>query len=173
MYQVEKPLSVCWYYPSKILIYHMTHPTPFGKCIMILIQIFSSLALPLVDYLQRPWSYCIKSNEIAFCGHISSNDYLFYCVSHDAVIRNNFVLVFFGIPLFFHLISSFLLSLVYQYDQKNIHFVSFSIKRNRLFFFCNTDGCKITTSLNCLPNYSKVWKAWKNCKFDANALLGN
>ena len=89
------------------------------------------------------------------------------------LLEINLFWFFFGIPLFFHLISSFLLSLVYQYDQKNIHFVSFSIKRNRLLFFCNTDGCKITTSLSCLPNYSKIYKAWKNCKLDANALLRN
>ena len=156
MCQVEKPLSVCWYCPSNILFYHMTHPTPFGKCIMIWIQIFSSLALPLVDYLRRTWSYCIASSGIAFCCHVSSNDY-FFIVSHDAVIRNNCVLVFI-LPFFyfFHFISSFLLSPVYQYDQMTIHFVTFSIKRNRLFFFCNTDGCKTTTSLNCLPNYSKI-----------------
>ena len=160
MYQVEKPLSVCWYYPSKILIYHMTHPTPFGKCIMISIQIFSSLSLPLVGYLQRTWSYCNKNRMALHFVAMYRQMIICFIVFHTMQLLEIIEIMCFGfysaILLFFHFIYSFLLSLVYHYDQETIHFVSFSIKRNRLFFFCNIDGCKTTTSLNCLPNYSKI-----------------
>ena len=85
---------------------------------------------------------------------------IYFIVFHTMQLIEIIEIMCFGfysaILLFFHFIYSFLLSLVNQYDQETIHFVSFSMKRNRLFFFCNIDGCKTTTSLNCLPNYSKI-----------------